>query len=134
MSSQLKEYYGRAADLIVPPAPTVPTADDAAVAAMRERLSTAAPNVGRWVLTVGQEVARKNFVRLADAVTMLDGVGLVVAGPSADPAVGEALDARRTTTPLVRLGYTDDMRADLALQGIAGKRLTYRRIGEDENA
>ena len=27
----------------------------------------------------------------------------------------------------VKLGYTDDMRADKALEGIAGKRLTYRR-------
>jgi hypothetical protein len=27
----------------------------------------------------------------------------------------------------VRLGYSDDMRADIALKGIAGKRLTYRR-------
>jgi transposase-like protein len=27
----------------------------------------------------------------------------------------------------VKLGYSDDMRADVALQGIAGKRLTYRR-------
>jgi transposase-like protein len=27
----------------------------------------------------------------------------------------------------VKLGYSDDMRADIALQGIAGKRLTYRR-------
>lgn len=26
----------------------------------------------------------------------------------------------------IRLGYTDDMRADIALKGIAGKRLTYR--------
>ncbi len=30
----------------------------------------------------------------------------------------------------VRLGYSDYMRSDIALQGIAGKRLTYRRIGE----
>ena len=28
----------------------------------------------------------------------------------------------------VQLGYTDDMRADKALEGISGKRLTYRRI------
>lgn len=27
----------------------------------------------------------------------------------------------------VKLGYSGDMRADVALQGIAGKRLTYRR-------
>jgi transposase-like protein len=27
----------------------------------------------------------------------------------------------------VKLGYSDDMRADIALQGIVGKRLTYRR-------
>lgn len=27
----------------------------------------------------------------------------------------------------IKLGYSDDMRADVALQGIAGKRLTYRR-------
>ena len=27
----------------------------------------------------------------------------------------------------VKLGYSDDMRADVALQGISGKRLTYRR-------
>jgi transposase-like protein len=27
----------------------------------------------------------------------------------------------------IKLGYSDDMRADIALQGIAGKRLTYRR-------
>jgi transposase-like protein len=27
----------------------------------------------------------------------------------------------------VRLGYSDDMRADIALQGIRGKRMTYRR-------
>ena len=29
-----------------------------------------------------------------------------------------------------KLGITDDMRTDIALEGIAGKRLTYRRIGE----
>lgn len=34
----------------------------------------------------------------------------------------------------IRLGYTDDMRADIALKGIAGKRLTYRRIGEAPHA
>lgn len=33
-----------------------------------------------------------------------------------------------------RLGYSDDMRADIALEGIAGKRLTYRRIGEASHA
>jgi hypothetical protein len=27
----------------------------------------------------------------------------------------------------VKLGYSDDMRADVALQGIVGKRLMYRR-------
>lgn len=30
----------------------------------------------------------------------------------------------------VKLGYTDDMRTDKALEGIAGKRLTYRRTHE----
>lgn len=34
----------------------------------------------------------------------------------------------------IRLGYTDDMRADKALEGILGKRLTYRRIGETPHA
>jgi len=34
----------------------------------------------------------------------------------------------------VKLGYSDDMRADKALEGIAGKRLTYRRIGEASHA
>ena len=34
----------------------------------------------------------------------------------------------------VKLGYSDDMRADKALEGIAGKRLTYRRIGEAAHA
>lgn len=34
----------------------------------------------------------------------------------------------------VRLGYSDDMRADKALEGIVGKRLTYRRIGEAPHA
>ncbi|MGA7676489.1 MAG: IS1595 family transposase [Rhizomicrobium sp.] len=33
-----------------------------------------------------------------------------------------------------RLGVTDDMRADIALEGIAGKRLTYRRIGAAAHA
>ena len=33
-----------------------------------------------------------------------------------------------------KLGYSDDMRADKALEGIAGKRLTYRRIGEADHA
>ena len=28
----------------------------------------------------------------------------------------------------VKMGYSDDMRADQALKGINGKRLTYRRI------
>ena len=28
----------------------------------------------------------------------------------------------------IKLGITDDMRADKALEGIKGKRLTYRRI------
>ncbi len=31
----------------------------------------------------------------------------------------------------VKLGYTDDMRADKALEGIVGKRLTYRRPNEN---
>jgi transposase-like protein len=30
----------------------------------------------------------------------------------------------------IKLGYTDDMRTDKALEGITGKRLTYRRINE----
>ena len=34
----------------------------------------------------------------------------------------------------VRLGYTDDMRADIALQGIIGKRLTYRRTHKEARA
>lgn len=34
----------------------------------------------------------------------------------------------------VRLGYTDDMRADKALEGIVGKRLTYRRPDETAHA
>jgi transposase-like protein len=34
----------------------------------------------------------------------------------------------------VRLGYSDDMRTDKALQGIAGKRLTYRRPDETVDA
>jgi transposase-like protein len=33
-----------------------------------------------------------------------------------------------------KLGFTDGMRTDDALKGIAGKRLTYRRIGEGHNA
>jgi hypothetical protein len=33
-----------------------------------------------------------------------------------------------------RLGVTDDMRADRALEGIVGKRLPYRRIGEGAHA
>jgi hypothetical protein len=33
-----------------------------------------------------------------------------------------------------RLGIDDDMRADIALEGIVGKRLTYRRIGEGAHA
>jgi transposase-like protein len=34
----------------------------------------------------------------------------------------------------VKLGYTDDMRTQKALEGIAGKRLTYRRIDQARNA
>ncbi|MGQ0742405.1 MAG: IS1595 family transposase [Alphaproteobacteria bacterium] len=34
----------------------------------------------------------------------------------------------------VKLGYTDDMRADRALEGIAGKRLTYRRTDKAVHA
>jgi transposase-like protein len=34
----------------------------------------------------------------------------------------------------VKLGYSDDMRADIALQGIVGKRLTYRRTSQAANA
>jgi hypothetical protein len=33
----------------------------------------------------------------------------------------------------VKLGYTDDMRADVALKGIAGKRLTYRRTNKAQD-
>jgi glycosyltransferase involved in cell wall biosynthesis len=107
VSEQLQRFYGRRADLIVPPAPTVVAASDAQIASMRGRLNGADPHVDRWVLAVGQEVARKNFVRLADAVATIPGVGLVVAGPPADPAVAQALEARAALTPLVRLGYTD---------------------------
>src|SRR4051812_28089287 len=107
VSEQLRDHYGRAADLIVPPAATVGVATESQAAAMRDRLAANEPTVERWVLTVGQEVERKNLVRLADAVATLPGVGLVVAGPPADPAVGAALEARRGSTPVVRLGYTD---------------------------
>jgi hypothetical protein len=34
----------------------------------------------------------------------------------------------------VALGVTDDMRADIALEGIVGKRLTYRRASETRDA
>ncbi len=107
VSRQLHSVYGRAADLLVPPAPTVPFASTAQAETMRERLHAAAPHVTRWVLTVGQEIERKNFLRLADAVAALPEVGLVVAGPPTDPAVGAALEQRAATTPLVRLGYAD---------------------------
>jgi glycosyltransferase involved in cell wall biosynthesis len=107
VSRQLHDLYGRRADLIVPPAPTIGTATAQQAEAMRERLRTALPGVDRFVFTVGQEVQRKNFLRLADAIATLPGVGLIVAGPAADPAVATALDARQTATPLVRLGYTD---------------------------
>jgi len=33
-----------------------------------------------------------------------------------------------------KLSYTDAMRADKAMQGIAGKRLMYRRPSEDKYA
>lgn len=33
-----------------------------------------------------------------------------------------------------KLGFTDQMRHDELLEGIRGKRLTYRRIGEAANA
>jgi glycosyltransferase involved in cell wall biosynthesis len=118
VSTQLRTHYGRAADLVVPPAPTVGPATEQQVAAMRERLTSLAPDVQRWVLTVGQEVERKNFVRLADAIAPLVGVGLVIAGPTADPAVARELESRRVSTPLVRLGYTttDELSA---LYGVA---------------
>ena len=106
VSAELKAHYGRGADLLVPPAPSVESATDAAVEAMRDRLSALRPGVDRWALAVGQEITRKNLVRLADAVSRLPGVGLVVAGPAVDRGVGEALSARADSTPLVRLGYT----------------------------
>lgn len=34
----------------------------------------------------------------------------------------------------VKLGFSDDMRTDIALEGIGGKRLTYRRINEAAHA
>jgi hypothetical protein len=34
----------------------------------------------------------------------------------------------------IKLGITDDMRADIALEGIVGKRLTYRRTHEASDA
>jgi glycosyltransferase involved in cell wall biosynthesis len=106
VSDQLRDIYGRPADMLIEPAPTVGSADPQAAAAMRARLTAERPDVARWVLTVGQEVPRKNFVRLADAVAMLPGVGLVIAGPPVDPLVGAELESRRATVPLVRLGYT----------------------------
>jgi glycosyltransferase involved in cell wall biosynthesis len=107
VSDQLKRYYGRPADLLIPPAPTVTPAAQSAIDAMRERLSAACPQVRWWVLAVGQEIPRKNFVVLADAVALLPDVGLVIAGPAVDAAVGQALEARKLTAPLIRLGYTD---------------------------
>jgi glycosyltransferase involved in cell wall biosynthesis len=107
VSDQLKHYYGRAADLLLPPAPTLSAARQPAVDAMRERFAAAHPGVRQWVLGVGQEIPRKNFVLLADAVASLPGVGLVIAGPPADVAVAEALEARKASTPLIRLGYTE---------------------------
>jgi glycosyltransferase involved in cell wall biosynthesis len=106
VSEQLREFYGRKADLIVPPAPTITRATQTAADAMRERLATVNPAVRRWVLAVGQEVPRKRFVQLADAVARLPEVGLVISGPPVDPTVAAELEARRTTAPLVRLGYT----------------------------
>jgi glycosyltransferase involved in cell wall biosynthesis len=108
VSGQLHDLYGRRADLVVPPAPTVSRADAAAVDAMRAQLRASRPDVEQWVLAVGQEVERKNFVRLADAVATLPGTGLVIAGPPADPSIAAALVQRADTTPLVRFGYADD--------------------------
>jgi glycosyltransferase involved in cell wall biosynthesis len=106
VSEQLRQRYGRAADLLVPPAPSVTPPAQPAVEQMRERLADNRPNVRQWVLAVGQEIPRKNFVRLADAVAQLPGVGLVVAGPPVDRGVAVDLEARAEATPLVRLGYT----------------------------
>jgi glycosyltransferase involved in cell wall biosynthesis len=120
VSDELAQHYGRHADLIVPPAPTVAQATSAATTAMRDRLAAACPDVTRWVLAVGQEIERKNMVRIADAVATLPGVGLVVAGPHTDPAVGAALDARARAAPLVRLGYTtgDELAAAYAVADV----------------
>jgi glycosyltransferase involved in cell wall biosynthesis len=113
VSEQLKERYGRAADVLVPPAPSVVPTTAAAADRMRARLAEGRPEVRQWVLTVGQEIPRKNFVRLADGVAQLPGVGLVIAGPPVDHNVGAELASRVDSTPLLRLGYTssDDLAA-----------------------
>ncbi|MFL6238329.1 MAG: glycosyltransferase family 4 protein [Actinomycetes bacterium] len=112
VSEQLAAHYGRAADLFIEPAPTIVAATAEAATAMRARLAAAHPQVERWVLAVGTEIARKNFVRIAEAVATVPGAGLVIAGPPGDASVGEALQALAARAPIVRLGYTDN--ADLA--------------------
>ncbi|MDX6286215.1 MAG: hypothetical protein QOG53_1700 [Frankiales bacterium] len=91
VSAELRRYYGRSADVVVSPAPTVPDAAPADVEALRDRLP---PSIDRWVLFVGNLVARKNVVALADAVATLPGVGLLVVGEPVETAIASALSGR----------------------------------------
>jgi alpha-1,3-rhamnosyl/mannosyltransferase len=101
VSAELRRCYGRSADVIVSPAPTVPQPEPAAVDALRAQLPA---QIERWVLFVGNVVARKNVIALADAVATLPGVGLLVVGEPADADVVAGLVGR----PDVYLeGYAD---------------------------
>jgi glycosyltransferase involved in cell wall biosynthesis len=104
VSSELRRCYGRSADVVVSPAATVPDPDPAAVDALRAQLPD---HIDRWVLFVGNLVARKNLAALADAVATLPGVGLLAVGEPVDAAVVAALTHR----PDVYIeGYADQHR------------------------
>ena len=78
ISRQLRTNYGRGADILIPPGPTMPPASELEVQALRDELS--AYTAKHWVLAVGTESPRKNHARLADAVALLPGVGLAIVG------------------------------------------------------
>ncbi len=101
MSAQLGRHYGRVADVIIPPGPTLLDPDADEVTRLRDELDQLPAK--RWVLAVGTDSPRKNHHRLAEAVVGLPGVALALVG-------GEAAGFRSGSPHVLRTGYVSQQR------------------------
>lgn len=106
VSDELEHTHGRPADALISGGTTVPPSTEAGRLSAR-RLLAVRPDVEQWALAVGPEIPRKNYVRLAQSLAQLPGVGLIIAGGRADPDVGRQLDVLGRDQPIIRPGFVE---------------------------